>query len=59
VKTNRSVLTRGEKIGLKLLSIEEFEKIIKKSRFKNSYSIEETPIAGHPAFIQIILEKER
>jgi ubiquinone/menaquinone biosynthesis C-methylase UbiE len=57
VALNKYALTRGQRVGLKLYSLEELEKVARQSRFGDHIKIERTTLQKLPIFLQITLLK--
>jgi ubiquinone/menaquinone biosynthesis C-methylase UbiE len=57
VALNKYALTRGQRVGLKLYSQEELEKVAWQSRFGDQIKIERTSLQKLPIFLQITLRK--
>jgi ubiquinone/menaquinone biosynthesis C-methylase UbiE len=57
VALTKYALTRGQRVGLKLYSLEELEKVARQSRFGDHIKIERTSLQNLPIFLQITLMK--
>lgn len=57
VALNKVALTRGQRVGLKLYSLEELEQVARQSRFGDHITIEKTTLQKLPIFLQITLMK--
>jgi ubiquinone/menaquinone biosynthesis C-methylase UbiE len=57
VALNKYALTRGQKVGLKLYSLEGLEKVAQQSRFGDHIKIERITLQKLPIFLQITLMK--